>query len=82
MLIMHFGFLACFHAISRTQSFQRNRHDPFFALVVLKLLVSLITRLVACSAGIVVDTHMHTHTDTQNDYCNPRCACVPRVNYN
>ena len=26
---------------------------------------------------IVVDTH----TDTQNDYCNPRCACAPRVNY-
>ena len=20
-------------------------------------------------------------TDTQNDYCNPRCACAPRVNY-
>ena len=20
------------------------------------------------------------HTDTQNDYCNPRCACAPRVN--
>ena len=19
-------------------------------------------------------------TDTQNDYCNPRCACAPRVN--
>ena len=21
-----------------------------------------------------------THTDTQNDYRNPRCACAPRVN--
>ena len=21
-------------------------------------------------------------TDTQNGYCNPRCACVPRVNDN
>ena len=20
-------------------------------------------------------------TDRQNDYCNPRCACAPRVNY-
>ena len=30
----------------------------------------------ACSPRIVV----HTHTDTQNDYCNPRCACAPRVN--
>ena len=23
----------------------------------------------------------NTHTHTQNDYCNPRCACAPRVNY-
>ena len=63
--------------ISRTQSFQENRHIRFLALVALKLLVSLISRLVACSARIVVDTHTHT----QNDYCNPRCACAPRVNY-
>ena len=39
-------------------------------------LVSLITRLVACSARIAADRQ----TDTQNDYCNPRCACAPRVN--
>ena len=68
--------------ISRTQSFQQNCHIIFLALVALKLLVSLISRLVACSPRIVVDTHTHTHTDTQNDYCNPRCACAPRVNYN
>ena len=58
---VHIGFFACFHAI------QQNRHIFFLALVALKLLVSLISRLVACSA-------------TQNDYCNPRCACAPRVN--
>ena len=23
----------------------------------------------------------NTHTHTQNDYRNPRCACAPRVNY-
>ena len=23
----------------------------------------------------------NTHTHTQNDYCNPRCAFAPRVNY-
>ena len=36
----------------------------------------------ACSARISGDrqTHTHTQTDTQNDYCNPRCACAPRVN--
>ena len=49
----------------------------FLALVALKLLVSLISRLVACSARIVADRQ----TDTQNDYCNPRCACAPRVNH-
>ena len=26
--------------------------------------------------------HTHTHTDTQTKYCNPRCACAPRVNKN
>ena len=25
-------------------------------------------------------THTHTHTHTQDNYCNPRCACAPRVN--
>ena len=71
--------------LSRTQSFQQNRHIIFHALVALKLLVSLISRLVACSARIVVDrqTNRQTNrqTDTQTNYCNPRCACVPRVNY-
>ena len=34
------------------------------------------SRFGACSARISGDTH----TDTQNDYRNPRCACTPRVN--
>ena len=66
--------------ISRTQSFQQNRHIIFPALVALKLLVSLISRLVACSARIDADKQTDRQTDTQNDYCNPRCACAPRVN--
>ena len=57
MLIMHIGH------ISRTQSFQQNRHIIFHALVALKLLVSLISRLVACSARIVVDRQTDRHTD-------------------
>ena len=65
-------FLAYFHAISR--------HIIFQALVALKLLVSLISRHVACSPRIFADTHTHTQTGTQNNYCNPRCACAPRVN--
>ena len=75
--------------ISRTQSFKEN----LFAYCVgtrleketnhLKPLVSPIGCLVACSGRISVDTHTHTHThkDRQTNYCNPRCACVPRVNY-
>ena len=63
---------------ARTLSFQKNHHFIFHALVALKRLVSLLGRLVACSARIVVDRH--THIDTQNDYRNPRCACAPRVN--
>ena len=62
--------------ISRTQSFQQNRHISFHALVALKMLVSLINRLVACSPRIVIDRQ----TDTQNDYRNPRCACALGVN--
>ena len=76
MLIMHFYWLFRLFSrhISRTLSFQQNRHIDFLALVALKLLVSLISRLVACSPRIVVDTQ--THTDTYN----PHCACAPRVN--
>ena len=62
VLIMHIGFFACFHAIS--QSFQENRHVVIFhALVALKLLVSLISRLIACSARIVVDRQTDIHTE-------------------
>ena len=51
------------HHISRTQSFQQNRHIIFLALVALKLLVSLISRLVACSARIVADKQTDRHTE-------------------
>ena len=42
----------------------------------LEPLVSLMSQFGACSARISGDRH----TDTQNDYRNPRCACAPRVN--
>ena len=54
--------LAFSRHISRTQSFQRNRHVTFLALVALKLLVSLISRLVTCSARIVADKQTHRTT--------------------
>ena len=46
-----------------TQSFQQNRQFIFRALVALKMLVSLISRLVACSPRIVVDKQTDTHTE-------------------
>ena len=64
--------------ISRTQSFQQNRHIIFPALVALKLLISLMSRLVACSPRFRPDRHTDTQTHRQNDYCNPRCACARR----
>ena len=79
VLIMNIGLFS--HHISRTQSFQRKRQIYFHALVALKMLVSLISRFVDCSLRIVVDKQTDKQTHTQNDYCNPRCACAPRVNY-
>ena len=55
-------------------------YENFRALVVLQLLVSLISCVVACSKRIETDRQTDRHTDTQTKYCNPRCACVPRVN--
>ena len=80
VLIMHIGFLACFHAISLERKRFSKIATFFPALVALNLLVSLISRLVACSARIVADRQTDRQTDTQNNYCNPRCACAPRVN--
>ena len=68
MLIMHIGFLACFHAISLERSRFSKIATSFPALVALNLLVSLISRLVACSARIVADKQTDKQTDTQNDY--------------
>ena len=61
VLIKHFGFFACFHAIS----LERSRFIIFHALVALKLLVSLISSPVACSPRIVVDNQTDRQTDRQ-----------------
>ena len=66
VLIMHYWLFSLFSRhISRTQSFQQNRHVSFLALVALKLLVRLISRLVACSARIVADKQTNRQTDRQ-----------------
>ena len=65
--------------ISRTQSFQENRPFIFQARVALKPLVSLIGRLVTCSARISIDRQTDRQTDKPTTVI-PRCACAPRVN--
>ena len=62
VLIMHIGFFASFHAISLERSRFSKIATFFRALVALKLLVSLISCLVVCSARIVVDTQTNRQT--------------------
>ena len=69
---MHIGFFACFHAISPERSRFSKIATFFLPLVALKLLVSLMSRLLACSARIVADKQTNRQTDrhvhTQNDF--------------
>ena len=79
MPIVHIGFFDRYGLL----------HIIFLALVALKLLVSLITRLVACSARKVVDrqTDKQTHGPStitlaaraRGGLINPRRACAARV---
>ena len=62
VLIMHISFRSFSRHISRTQSFQQTPHVIFHSLVALKRLVSLISRLVACSARIVVERQTDRQT--------------------
>ena len=72
VLIMHIGFLASFHAISPERSgFSKIATLLFLSLVALKLLVSLISRLVACSPRIEC-----AQTDKQTDRQTDRTTTV------
>ena len=63
VLFMHIGFLACFHAISLERSRFSKIATLFFLPCSTELLVSLISRLVACSARTVVDRQTDRQTD-------------------
>ena len=74
-----FLFFFFFHSISPERScFGNINFFIYHTLVVLKPMVSLVGRPIACSARIAVDRQTHTHTQTK--YCNPRCACMLTVN--
>jgi len=45
------------------------------------MMVSLVLLVIARTARIACGlTDRQTHTHTQDNYCNPHCACVPRGN--
>ena len=47
-------------------------------------MASFVILLIARTARIACadrQTYIHTDTHTRDNYCNPRCACAPRVNY-
>ena len=54
----------------------RERLFSFAAFSVLLPLIPLVERLKAREGRIEI-----TDTQTQDNYCNPRRACTPRVNY-
>ena len=44
-------------------------------------MVSFVILLIARTARIAcADSHTDIQTHTRDNYCNPRCACAPRVN--
>ena len=68
-----------FHAItSERGTFMKIRYFKNKASVALNLLVSLFYLLVA--PGGRKRGNRQTDGRTQTKYCNPRCACAPRVN--
>ena len=64
VLIMHIGFFLVFTPYLPNAVVSAKCHISFLALVALKLLVSLMSRLVACSARIVADKQTNKQTDT------------------
>ena len=65
----------------RIRQFKEKFYFNIVANLTLNTMVSFIIHLIARTARIACpDRHTHRHTHTQDNYCNPRCACTPRVN--
>ena len=66
----------------RIRQFKEKRHFNIAANLMFNTMVSFVILLIACTARIAcVDRHTDIQTHTRDNYCNPRCACAPRVNY-
>ena len=77
----------------RIRQFKEKHNFNIAANLMFNTMVSFIIRLIARTARIAcadrqthihtyIHTYMHTyiHTHIQDNYCNPRCLCAPRVN--
>ena len=61
------------------RQFEKNRHlKNIAANFTLYTMVSFIIRLITRTAKI--DVHTDRQMDRQDNYCNPHCTCMPRVN--
>ena len=60
-----------------TKRFKEKSLFIFHVRIALKSLILLFVRLIARGGRY---GWTHTHTYTQDNYSNPRCACAPRVN--
>ena len=45
------------------------------------LLIARTARIACSDRHTDTHTYTHIHTHTRDNYCNPLCACAPRVNY-
>ena len=66
----------------RIRQFKEKRHYNIVANLTFNTTVSFVTLLIARTIyqNTVCVTDIHTHTHTQDNYCNHLCACAPRVN--
>ena len=65
----------------RIRQFKEKCHFNIAANLTLNTMVSFVILLIAHTARIAcADRHTYRHTHTRDNYCNPRCACAPRVN--
>ena len=61
----------------RIRQFKEKLHFNISKNLTLNTMVSFIILLIAHTARIACADR---HTDTRDNYCNPRCACAPKVN--
>ena len=69
----------------RIRQFKEKRLFNIAANLTLNTMASFVILLIARTARIACvrtyrQTDTHTHTHIRDNYCNPLCACVPRVN--